>query len=136
MERVIDPERVRLAYHEAGHAAMVLILGGALHKVTIVPSAKFSGETDATMGAPSAAILVALGGDACERIHFGRPATGATGDHEFARSKGLAEEDVGKAIAIAESLLRFYWTGVVALADELIKTEMLDGANAREVFSR
>lgn len=130
-----DQELTRLAYHEAGHAAMVLILGGSLWKVTIIPSESFAAETDATTGSPSATVLVALSGDACERLRFGRKAMGATGDYRLARSKGLSDVDIDKNLSIAKSLLKLHWPGVVVLALELRRLKTLDGAAARAAFT-
>lgn len=130
-----DRELTRIAYHEAGHAAMVLILGGSLWKVTIIPSELFSAETDATMFSPSASVLVALGGDACERLRFRRKATGATGDYGFVRSKGLSEVEIAKSLCVVKSLLKLHWSGVVALAAELRKSKTLIGSEARAAFT-
>jgi cell division protease FtsH len=88
----ISPEdRRRVAYHEAGHALVGLVLPDAdpVHKVTIVPRGQALGVTyqmpiDDRLNYPKdyllARITGALGGRAAEEIVFGDITTGAEND--------------------------------------------------------
>jgi len=129
-----DQEQVRLAYHEAGHAAMVLIVGGAVHWVTLIPSKKFDAHTNATTFSPSAAVLVALSGDACERIRFRHASRGAHGDYATAAKK-IAPSRIPRYIDVAKALLQLHWKGVEALAQELLRKKKMTGAEARNAFT-
>ena len=88
----MSPEdRRRVAYHEAGHALIGLVLPDAdpVHKVTIVPRGQALGVTyqmpiDDRLNYPKdyllARIIGALGGRAAEEIVYGEVTTGAEND--------------------------------------------------------
>jgi cell division protease FtsH len=88
----ISPEdRRRVAFHEAGHALIGLVLPGAdpVHKVTIVPRGQALGVTyqmpiDDRHNYPKEYLITritgALGGRAAEEIVFGDVTTGAEND--------------------------------------------------------
>src|SRR5581483_1891279 len=89
---ILTPEdRRRIAYHEAGHALMGLLLPEAdpVHKVTIVPRGQALGVTyqlppDDRHNYPEPYLRVrlagALGGRAAEELVFGTVSTGAEND--------------------------------------------------------
>ena len=89
--RVMDEETKRLvAYHEAGHAVMGVLMGEKISKVTILPRGGAGGFTQFVPkeeGMVSRTTLenqvkIALGGRAAEELVFGRAdvTTGALGD--------------------------------------------------------
>jgi len=89
--RVMDDETKRLvAYHEAGHAVMGVLMGEKIGKVTILPRGGAGGFTQFVPkeeGMVSRTTLenqvkIALGGRAAEELVFGRAdvTTGAVGD--------------------------------------------------------
>jgi len=89
--RVMDEETKRLvAYHEAGHAVMGVLMGEKIGKVTILPRGGAGGFTQFVPkeeGMVSRTTLenqvkIALGGRAAEELVFGRAdvTTGALGD--------------------------------------------------------
>jgi cell division protease FtsH len=84
-------EKLRVAYHEAGHAIVACALPNThpVHKVTIVPRGLAAGyvlsrpEEDRhmhTRGELESSIKVALGGTIAEEIVYGEIANGATSD--------------------------------------------------------
>jgi cell division protease FtsH len=92
---VLDPAEIRMtAYHEAGHAMLVLLMPEStepLHKVTVLPRGgalgvtswlpekdKYSQYKDEIL----ASIMVTLGGRIAEEIVFGRVSTGASNDFQ------------------------------------------------------
>lgn len=95
--RVISPdEKKRVAYHEAGHALLALLVPGAdpLHKVSIIP--RGTAALGYTMQLPtqdrylmtkaelSAKLTVLLGGRVSEELLFHEISTGAQNDLEIA----------------------------------------------------
>ncbi|MBI1976143.1 MAG: ATP-dependent zinc metalloprotease FtsH, partial [Candidatus Omnitrophica bacterium] len=95
--RVISPdEKKRVAYHEAGHALLALLIPGAdpLHKVSIIP--RGTAALGYTMQLPtqdrylmtqaelSAKLTVLLGGRVSEELLFQEISTGAQNDLEVA----------------------------------------------------
>ncbi|MBI2393733.1 MAG: ATP-dependent zinc metalloprotease FtsH [Deltaproteobacteria bacterium] len=89
-------ERVRVAYHEAGHALVALSVEGAdpVHRVTIIP--RSIGALGATLQLPVEErhlltktelldrICVAMGGRCAEELACAEPSTGAENDLEHA----------------------------------------------------
>ena len=93
---LLSPEdRERIAYHEAGHAILGLVVPGAdpVHRVTIVPRGQALGvtyqrpDTDRYNYPESylrARVIGMLGGRAAEEVVFGTRTTGAQNDIEQA----------------------------------------------------
>ncbi len=90
-KRMSDLERKRVAYHEAGHAVIGLVLPNSdkVQKITIIPRGQTGGhvlmtpETDKfllTKKELLAEITGLLGGRASEEIHFDDVTTGAEND--------------------------------------------------------
>ena len=89
---LLDEEtRRRIAYHEAGHAVLGLVISEAdpVNRVTIVPRGQALGVTyqrpdddryNLTEGYLRARLVGALGGRAAEEIVYGSRTTGAAGD--------------------------------------------------------
>ena len=95
-DRVVSPkERETVAYHEAGHTIVGLVLNDArvVHKVTIVPRGRASGyaimlprEDQMLMSKKNAEEQIAglMGGRAAEEIIFHSQSSGASNDFEQA----------------------------------------------------
>lgn len=95
-DRVVSPEeRKTVAYHEAGHTIVGLVLNDArvVHKVTIVPRGRAGGyaimlprEDQMLMSKKNAEEQIAglMGGRAAEEIIFGSQSSGASNDFEQA----------------------------------------------------
>ncbi|WP_367342506.1 ATP-dependent zinc metalloprotease FtsH [Limosilactobacillus sp.] len=95
-DRVVSPqERETVAYHEAGHTIVGLVLNDArvVHKVTIVPRGRAGGyaimlprEDQMLMSKKNAEEQIAglMGGRAAEEIIFGSQSSGASNDFEQA----------------------------------------------------
>src|SRR5690606_20383787 len=90
-----DADRERIAYHEAGHAILGLVVPGAdpVHRVTIVPRGRALGVTYQRPDADRynypeaylrAKIVGMLGGRVAEEIVYGTKTTGAENDIEQA----------------------------------------------------
>src|SRR4029077_2727278 len=88
---VIEADRRRTAYHEAGHAIVGMLTEGAdpVRKISIIPRGVALGVTFAAPESDRfnyrepevhAKINVALGGRAAEEIVFGETSTGAESD--------------------------------------------------------
>jgi cell division protease FtsH len=97
---ITQEERRMIAYHEAGHALLTVLLEGQcnpLHKVTIVMRDGVGGFTatipQSTIGATKeqmiATITVAYGGRAAEKLVFNKLTTGAQSD--FAQATHFAK---------------------------------------------
>ncbi len=90
--RLTEEDKKLIAYHEAGHALVRLLLpkySDPLHKVTIIPRGRTLGVTHSmperekyisTKEEMEASILSALGGRAAEDIQFNQLTTGAASD--------------------------------------------------------
>jgi hypothetical protein len=125
----------RVAFHEAGHAAMAMILGDKLHRVTIKPKGQHEGRTYVTSRSPSGHILTAVAGAAAEQIRFRRGYQMGGPDMREAMAL-VSRRGVGVFCLSAASLLRAHWPGVVAVALALEERETLKGAEAWDVFVR
>jgi cell division protease FtsH len=88
-----DDDRMRIAYHESGHAILGLVVPGAdpVHRVTIVPRGRALGVTYQRPDADRynfpeaylrARIVGMLGGRAAEEVVYGTKTTGAENDIE------------------------------------------------------
>ncbi len=99
-------EKQMTAYHEAGHALMVWLLGGPdrLHKVSVIPRARTLGATqllpeedrfNVCQSELHRRLVYLLGGRVAERIHFDELSAGA-------------EDDLKKATQIARRMV-MHW---------------------------
>ncbi len=90
-EKIDNRERKLIAYHEAGHALLAVVLphSDPLRKVTIIPRGRSMGSTEQTpererhnytMSWLRDRITVALGGRAAEKLIFGEYTNGAEQD--------------------------------------------------------
>jgi len=95
--RLSESEKKLIAYHEAGHALMMLLEKDSdpLHKITIMPRGRAGGYTKSlpkednhcrTKEELLARVAVAAGGRAAEEIVFGTITTGASSDFMQATS--------------------------------------------------
>ncbi len=93
--RTMEAEELKItAYHEAGHAVVMHLLGDCdpVHRVTIIPRGMAGGLTSGLPEGDSylrssakfrADLAAALGGRAAEEIVFGEVSTGASSDLEY-----------------------------------------------------
>lgn len=91
-----DEERMKVAYHELGHAVATHMLGfHEVRKITIIPRGSALGYVHATPPKDTlladqdeieAMIIKALGGRAAEMVFFGKASTGAASDFQNAYS--------------------------------------------------
>ena len=106
-DRVVSPqERKTVAYHEAGHTIVGLVLNDArvVHKVTIVPRGRAGGyaimlpkEDQMLMSKKNAEEQIAglMGGRAAEELIFNSQSSGASNDFEQATQ--IARSKIGRA---------------------------------------
>ncbi len=128
-----QPSLQRIAIHEAGHAAMALIVGAKLHRVTLRRKGQMAGHTVSSAGSPSAEVLISLGGGVAESIRYHEQMTIGEGDAEVAL-RYVDREGLRRFAPIVSSLLRVHWMGVMELAKTLEKRESLTGKEAFDVF--
>jgi ATP-dependent Zn protease len=140
-----------VAYHEAGHAVLALLLGRPVQEVSILPDREALGRCayGKAVFRPSEdwlerEILIALGGIAAEARHTGAYAwDGAGRDQQFVR--GLAVQRVGvkkaeryerRLLAKAEHLLARAgtWQAVERIAAELLRRGTISGRTARHLY--
>src|SRR5262245_24506389 len=139
------------AYHEAGHAALALIVGRGVHRVTIEPKQDRLGRCEFRVGAvrPSAdfieeEILIALGGLAAEARHTGDYAWDEAGrDLQYVRRLAVQRAGEARAERLVQRLLRKvehllgdagHWRAVEAIAAELMKSGAVSGRAVRHHF--
>jgi ATP-dependent Zn protease len=86
-DRRSEAERYRTAVHEAGHAVAALVLGHAVHSVSILVQGGAGGLTVTSGGASlptradlEARVVVGLAGRAAEEVLCGEVSAGASGD--------------------------------------------------------
>lgn len=139
VQRWCDRNKRTLATHEAGHAAMALILGSRLHYVTIVPrrvrGGFHSGHASVRPLSHAQDILGAVAGSVAESIRFKRKINLEDEDLKCA-SRYVNATGVRMFCRSAAGLLRMHWPGVVAIATGLEERGRLDGEEASEVFMR
>ncbi len=129
-----------VAIHEAGHAAMAIILGDRIHWVTIKERATKThvvsgGATHSYGGAsPSTVVLVAVAGAAAERLRFKRRMAPDFADRAQALGS-VSERGLGPFGRVATSLLRLHWPGVLAIAALLEERGTVRGKDALMAFS-
>jgi ATP-dependent Zn protease len=132
------------AYHEAGHAAVALMLGRVVHRVSIVPKLTWAGVCEFRKGQARPSddwleneILISLAGPVAESFHTGKfDETGAARDLRIARKLMLARTSERslpryerRMLGKTESLLRDepLWKVVELLAAELLKQGTISG---------
>lgn len=125
--------RPRVAIHEAGHAAMALILGAKLYRVTIKPTPKRPPHTLVRGGSPSAEILINLAGGIAEGIRYREKLTCGEGDLDQTLQYINLEGVRHFAVPVAK-LLRLHWPGVLAVAAALENADTLSGKEVEQVF--
>jgi hypothetical protein len=143
-----------VAYHEAGHALVALLVGGEVQLVTIEPDRddgpERQGDTQvlwrrSTMGDrqfAQAALHVSLGGPVAEMIYSGDPyhpglvAEWAADWQDAWHAAGPLMVDERQRLAYLEQVsVELYrrlkaeplWSALAALADHLLAYETLDG---------
>jgi len=142
------------AYHEAGHAVMALVLGRAVHRVSIEPNTTRMGECKVARGAfrPSkdpleTDALVLLAGVAAEARFSGRYAwEGAIRDlrqvRSLARSRAGSDQQAERLerrwLDKAEYLLEAegHWQAVLTIASQLLEHRTISGRAARHHFDQ
>ncbi|MBP3959414.1 hypothetical protein J8F10_29575 [Gemmata sp. G18] len=139
------------AYHEAGHAVIALVLGRAIHKVSVLPNRERMGECRFAKGAAKPTddwaereILIALGGMAAEARHTGTYAMDEAGqDLRFVRrltqerkSDRQVERYEQRMLDKVEYMLadEGNWKAVQLIAAELLKHGAISGRAARHLF--
>jgi hypothetical protein len=132
------------AYHEAGHAAMALLLGRVVHRVSILPKHSWAGLCEFRKGQARPSddwleneILIALAGPVAESFLTGRfDEAGAARDLRVARKLMLARTSERslpryerRMVGKVESLLRDepLWKAVELLANELLTHGTISG---------
>jgi len=149
-----------VAYHEAGHALMALILGGEVRLVTIDPDDdegpdrqgdtqvlwRRSGVSDKDYA--QKAVQVSLAGPVAEMIYSGDPyhpglvAEWAADWGEAWNSAVLLHSDERRRLAYLERIsIQLYhrlkkddlWAALASLADHLLAHESLEGEQVEEI---
>jgi ATP-dependent Zn protease len=134
-----------LAYHEAGHAVIHVLLGGTLQRVSIVrdepPGAPM--ERAAGPGSGEDRIAVLLAGEVAESLAGQRVVGVSEGlNQDRERARRLAADMTSEPEALLEAerqrvleLLRTprHWQRVVAVAQALLAQQRLEGAQLREL---
>lgn len=149
-----------VAYHEAGHALMALLLGGKVRLVTIEPDnddgPKRQGDTQVLWRRSGLsdkefaqkAVQVSLAGPVAEMIYSGEPyhpglvEEWAADWHEAWHSALLLHPDERQRLAYLEQMsIRLYhrlkddglWAALASLADHLLAHETLEGEQVEEI---
>jgi hypothetical protein len=149
-----------VAYHEAGHALMAVILGGEVRQVTIEPAdddgppregdtqVVWRGYRDAPREFAQTAVQVCLAGPVAEMIYSGdsyHPGLVAAwaGDWQDAwEAAAPLHADERKRLAYLEQVsIRLYrqlsqddvWAALAAVADHLLAHETLEGEQVEEI---
>ena len=146
----MNPEELKMtAYHEAGHALVLLMLPedtDPLYKMTILPRGRSLGSThyipaveqySTSKSEMLARVAVSMGGRAAEELVFGKISTGASGDfqnatnlaHQMVRQYGMTEA-LGPVIYDNNAGGALYSQETARLIDIEIKT-ILDTQYAR-----
>jgi hypothetical protein len=149
-----------IAYHEAGHALMALLLGGEVRLVTIEPNDddgpdrqgdtqvlwRRSGASDKDFARK--AVQVSLAGPVAEMIYSGDPyhpgliAEWAADWHEAWNCAILLHPDERQRLVYLEQVsIQLYhrlreddlWAALASLADHLLAHESLEGEQVEEI---
>lgn len=151
-----------IAYHEAGHALVALLVGGEVQLVTIEPDCddgpERQGDTQvlwrrSTMDDrqfAQAALQVSLGGPVAEMIYSGDPyhpglvAEWAADWHDAWHAAEPILSDERQRLAYLEQVsVELYrrlkaeplWSALASLADHLLAHETLDGEQVAEIVA-
>ena len=149
-----------IAYHEAGHALMAVLLGGEIHLVTIEPDnddgPARQGDTQVLWGRAGIsekefakkAVQVSLAGPVAEMIYSGDPchpgfvAEWAADWREAWEAAALLHPDKRKRLEYLEQIsIQLYhrlkedelWAALASLADNLLAHETLEGEQVEEI---
>lgn len=149
-----------IAYHEAGHALMAMLLGGEIRFVTIEPDADDGpdrqGDTHVLWRRPKngdkefarKTVHVSLAGPVAEMIYSGDPfhpglvAEWAADWHEAWNSASLLKPDERQRLEYLEQVsVQLYhrlkgdglWAALASLADNLLAHESLEGEQVHEI---
>jgi ATP-dependent Zn protease len=142
------PQDTLTAWHEAGHAVIALMLGRAVHEVSILPGGKRLGYCEMRKGgrppkdALEADLLILLAGMAAEAKisgHYGLD--GASQDLQMAERLALSRAgNARQAQRLLERMLDKVehlmsddatWSAIDLIATELLKSRFLSGRAAR-----
>jgi len=132
------PGTEALAYHEAGHAVIHVLLGGTLQRVSLVRDDRPGVPKEAAAGPGSVEdrIAVLLAGEVAESLS-GQHVTGVAEGTDRERARRLAASATSAPEALLEAerqrvvaLLRTpqHWQRVVAVAQALLAQQRLEGA--------
>jgi cell division protease FtsH len=134
------PDRRHVAYHEAGHAVVCVLLGYELIDVTIRPKGRTEGSFLMTkMRCPRAdRIKLYLAGAIAEALVSPTPFYGASGDWQsiarIARGMARAEETLEKLLEETEALVQQNAEAIVRVADALLKHKTLKGEEVTKIM--
>jgi Peptidase family M41 len=147
-----SPEETAVAYHEAGHAVMALLLGRPVHRVSVRPKEQWLGTCEFTKKSfrPSDDIvetqmLILLAGLAAEARQTGEYAwDGADRDLDHVRalaeSRARGERQIERLekrmLDKTEHLLDrpAVWHAVETIAAELLRHTTISGRAAKHLF--
>lgn len=133
--------RERIAYHEAGHATVATVLGARVFRATVIPEqVVFRGRT-ATIGGE---VVLAKPGQSAVAPRNGEVLTDYRRAVLMYRLANAAEEFDWRACAgylrarrrDAEAFLSDHWPAVEAVAQELLRREVLEHAEVEAVLAR
>jgi hypothetical protein len=159
----IEPMAELIAYHEAGHALMALLLGGEVRTVTIEPDRddgpdrqgdtqvlwRRAGTSDREFA--KKAVQVSLAGPVAEMIYSGDPyhpglvaEWAADWREAWAAAAGLHPDERQRLAYLEQVSIRLYhqlkhddaWAALAALADHLLAHETLEGEQVAEIVGQ
>lgn len=131
-----DERRIRIAFHEAGHAVLHFVLGRPIEYVVAEPACHETKPVDGTALEPHLESILWVCGLSAEQEWLrvvGRgdeaeswyPNSGALGDYSIVE-RLYSPEEIGEAEPEADGLVLRYWSAVAATAELLQATPRLE----------
>jgi ATP-dependent Zn protease len=138
------PIRARLAYHEAGHALVAIVLGIPVTKVWLESSGEkghtiTSSESDPSTGLAKKYIKILRAGQIADALFAGEGEGLDAAEVDWQKINKLAEshnltEEVRELGLQTRQLLSDHWSSVKRLAEDLLAREMLSGLEVEEIL--